>query len=429
MTENFLSYLWKCRLIEPIQYLASGERIEIVHPGLLNPHAGPDFFNARIRIDDTLWAGNVEIHTRSSFWVKHGHHKDKAYQNVILHVVYTDDQPVYHENGQRLPTLILESRIDTALMSVYSQIMLNRNWIPCASLIRHVPRFVIHNWLDRMVAERLERKGQEIRTKLAHNGNNWNETFYQSLARNFGFKVNAGPFEILAKSTPLSMLLKHKDNLCQLEALLFGQAGLLSSGYRNAYFLRLKTEYKFLASKYKLQPMEAHLWQFLRMRPSNFPTLRIAQFAGLIQQADFLFSKILELESLQELKALFSVTASADWDDRYTFKKRSPRNKKRLGMHAVQLLLINTVIPYLYMYGKIKENQVMCSRALMFMEQLPGERNAIVRGWQGLGMPVQSAYSTQALLELKSRYCQRKKCLDCGIGNSILQAVKGEEGS
>lgn len=422
MTEDFLYYLWKYKLIEPFQSLTSGDSLEIISPGVHNKDSGPDFFNARIKIGDTQWAGNVEMHTRSSMWIQHGHHKDLAYDNVILHVVFQNDKNICRKNGETIPTLEIQGKVDPALLSVYQQLMLNKNWVPCSHLISYASRFVIHNWLDRVIAQRLERKAVEIREKLVYHKNNWNESFYLSLARNFGFSINAIPFELVARSLPLNILAKHKNSLFQIEALLFGQAGMLSVARRSLYFSELKKEYTFLTGKYQLYPIDIHLWRFMRMRPTNFPTIRIAQFAALIHHSSFLFSRILEVETYGQIEDLFDVNASGFWDSHYTFSTRSKKVTKKLGRQGIQLLVINTIIPYLYAYGKIKNMDEYCERALRFMEQLPGENNAVIRHWKKYGLPARTAYHTQALLELKGQFCQRKLCLECGIGNFILNA-------
>lgn len=423
MTEDFLYYQWKYKLIDPNQRLTSGETIVIIDPGQRNENSGPDFFNARIRIGDTLWAGNVEIHVLSSDWMNHGHQHDKAFDNVILHVVYRHDREIRNKNRFPIPTLELEGKISTELFAVYQQLMINRSWIPCAHLLPYASLLAVHGWLDRLIVERQERKVAEIRQSLVFTGNDWNESFYQLLGKNFGFRVNAVAFHLLVKSLPLSIINRHKGDHFQIEALLFGQAGMLKQGYRSQYYLKLKREYEFLSAKYSLSPMDGHVWKFMRMRPSNFPTLRISQFAALLSGSSFLFSTILEVESFNELQKLFKVKASQFWDTHYTFKTRSPVRGKMLGTAAVQLILINTMIPFLYLYGKDKNKEELCQRALRFLEQIPGERNSISRKWEELNMPVRSAYHTQALLELKERYCQRKRCLECVIGNSILKST------
>jgi hypothetical protein len=425
MTENFLNYLWKHKLIGPNLRLSSGETLIVADPGQRNQDSGPDFFNARIRIANTLWAGNVEVHVRSSDWWRHGHHSDKAYASIVLHVVYENDRQVYDARGRALPTLVLAGSISGELHAIYQQLMRNRSWVPCAHLISYAGRLVIHNWLDRMLAERFDRKASEIKRVLDMNQNNWNETFYQALARNLGFKTNALPFELLAKSLPFGIVRKHIGNLFQLEALLFGQAGMLSAGRRIPYYRSLRKEYEFLAAKYGLVPIDAHLWKFMRMRPSNFPTLRIAQFAAFLNASAFSFADLLETISISKLKASLYVSASDFWRDHYSFKARSPKMSKSIGDQAVKVILINTMIPFLYVYGKIKKQSQLVERALAFLDQLPGERNNIISGWRGLGLGVGSAYTSQALIELKTRYCQRKKCLECAIGHSLLRGVGG----
>ncbi len=425
MTENFLNYLWKHRLLGSNLRLSSGEALLVADPGQRNQDSGPDFFNARIRIGDTLWAGNVEVHVRASDWWRHGHHSDNAYANIILHVVYENDREVYDIKGKALPTLVLAGTISGDLHALYQQLLMNRNWIPCAHLISYAGRLVIHNWLDRILVERFDRKSIEIKRSLELNRSDWNETFYQALARNFGFRTNAIPFELLAKSLPLMIVRKHIGNLFQIEALLFGQAGMLSAGRRSLYYRNLKKEYEFLAGKYALSPIDAHLWKFMRMRPSNFPTLRIAQFAAFLNDSAFSFAELLETESLSTLKAGLNISASDFWRDHYSFKTRSPKMAKRIGDQAVSVILINTLIPFLYTYGRIKNRSHLIERALVFLDQLPGETNNITSGWKGLGLGVGSAYTSQALIELKTWYCQRKRCLECAIGNSVLRGVGG----
>lgn len=425
MTEDFLHYLWKYKLVAPNQVLTSGEEAVVVDPGVHNLDAGPDFINSRIRMEGALWVGNTEIHIRGSDWNRHGHDRDPAYSNVILHVVYHDDVTIRRPDGKPIPTLELQGKINSDLISVYRQLLLNRNWIPCSHLISYAGRLVIHGWLDRLLAERFERKAAYILNVLTACRNDWNEAFYRSLARSFGFNTNSIPFELLAGSLPYHVLSKHKDSLFQIEALLFGQAGMLSVSLRGTYFRELKEEYRFLSSKYGLLPMDGHLWKFLRMRPTNFPTIRIAQFAALVHGTSFLFSRMLDTEVLEALIKMLKVKASPYWDQHYSFRRRSKKAEKLLGDHAIHLILINTLIPFLYVYGKNRNIPRLKVRALMFLDQLPGEDNSIVRGWKRLGVGARSAYSTQALIELKTRYCQRKRCLECGIGNSLLKGYSG----
>jgi hypothetical protein len=421
VTEEFLHYLWKYRLLKPNLKLVAGETIEILDAGVHNQNAGPDFFNARIRIEGTIWAGNVEIHLKSSDWFVHKHNLDKAYENIILHVVRQNDKLIVRKDGQNLPTLEIGEDYHPEMFKRYIDFMTSRNWIACEKLLNRVDRFVINNWLDRMMIERLEEKAMEIESQLHFNQNNWEQTFYEFLARNFGFKVNALPFDLLAKSLPLNQLTKHKNNKVQIESLLYGQAGFLEDIFVDSYPLQLQTEYKFLKEKYHLTPLDKHIWRFMRLRPSNFPTIRIAQFADLVYKSSHLFSKTLEANSLKELVMLFKVTLSEYWINHYLFDKQSSPRNKGLGMTAIHLLIINTIIPFLFVHGKIRNDQGLIDRSLRFLDQLPGETNAVIRKWEALGLGVRTAFNTQALIGLKSNYCNHKKCLQCALGNDLLK--------
>jgi hypothetical protein len=428
MTEEFLHYLWKYRLLNPNLKLVSGESCEIIDVGVHNFNSGPDFFNARIKIDNTLWAGNIEIHLKTSDWFAHNHHLDKAYDSIILHVVKDDDKLIIRKNGQTLPTLEIRDNYNTSLYERYKDFMTNRNWIACEKISHRVDRFVINNWLDRLMVERLENRALEIDSQLTFNRNSWEQTFYEFLSRNFGFKVNALPFDLLAKSLPLKHLAKHKNNKMQIEALLFGQSGLLLSKYKDEYPKQLLKEYHFLRDKYKLTPMDPHLWRFMRLRPSNFPTIRIAQFADLVYSSSHLFSKSLEAQTLKGLVRLFNVSVSDYWQNHFTYDKKSTPIKKHLGLNAIHLIIINTVIPFLFVYGKNRNDQSLIDRSLRFLDQIPGENNSVIKKWEELGMSIQTAFNTQALLELKTNYCSRKKCLHCAIGNDLLKQELKQDG-
>ena len=421
MTEEFLHYIWKYRLFDNKNLQTqSGEPIEIIKPGEHNTDAGPDFFNARIKIGKTLWAGNVEIHIRASEWNNHNHNKDKAYDNAILHVVYEEDKNIFRKNGELLPTLVLKERISRNIFEKYLDFKLSKSAIPCEKVIDSVSAFHVSTWLDRMLTERLERKSTIVLEKLKQNKNNWEETFYQLMARNFGFKLNAEPFELLAKSLSNTTLAKHKDNFFQIEALLFGQAGLLEKKLKNEYPLQLQKEYNYLRKKLSLSPIDEHLWKFLRLRPSNFPTIRLSQFAKLVFSSTHLFSKIIEIEKTKDIRKLLSVEASAYWENHYVFDKLSVKKKKHFGDDAVDNVIINTIVPVLFIYGKQKRDEEFIERALKFLEQTRAEKNSIITKWNSLKIKPSSAYQTQALIELKNEYCSHKKCLSCAIGNKIL---------
>jgi hypothetical protein len=420
MTEEFLQYIWKHRLFENDRLFSqNGEQVEVLHQGEPNSDAGPDFFNAKIRINGTLWAGNAEIHINSSDWIRHSHHTDKAYDNVILQAVFNNDAEVRRFNGEVIPTI--ELKFDQKLLINYEALLRNQLWVPCQEEIRRVDPFLFGFWLNALTIERLERKSEFIIQVLSQNSNNWEESFYQHLMRSFGFKVNSGPFEMLAKCTPLNYLAKHKNNLHQIEALLFGQAGMLDQLIpEDDYYCALQKEYGFLQKKFNLKNIEMHLWKFLRLRPVNFPTIRIAQFATLVYQSTSLFSKILEAQSVEEVSEMFNLGTSSYWDNHYNFGKVSKTRKKTLGIDAIHTVLINTVVPFLFVYGKQKDNQLFKDKAVAFLEAIPSESNSIVDGWKLLGIKAKTAFDTQALLQLKNEYCNPKRCLHCHVGGKVI---------
>ncbi len=420
MTEAFLQHIWKYHLFDKKKLIAStGEKIEILNIGQLNTDAGPDFFNAKIKIDNTVWAGNIEIHINSSDWIKHSHNTNKAYDNVILHVVYNNDMQITRSTGEPIPTI--ELKFNKKLFDNYQDLIQNEQWISCENEINNIDGFIIDFWLNSLLIERLENKSEYILKNLNQNNNNWEETFYQQLAKNFGIKINQQPFEQLTKSLPLKYLSKHKNNLFQIEAFLFGQAGFLETNVDgDDYYSELKKEYLFLKNKFKLKPIEKHLWKFLRLRPYNFPTIRIAQFATLIYKSSGLFSKIIECDDLIEIKKYFSVSTSEYWDTHYVFNKTSKKKTKKTGDVFINSLIINTIIPFLFVYSKSKDNDIYKVRALKFLEKLSPEKNSIINNWKVLGMPVPNAFYSQALIQLKNEYCDKKKCLYCQIGNRII---------
>ncbi|RFZ89885.1 DUF2851 family protein [Mucilaginibacter conchicola] len=423
-TEDFLHYVWQFRLFNRINLRTTeGEELEIQSVGLHNKNAGADFQNARIRIGDTTWAGNAELHLSSSDWQKHGHTTDGAYDNVILHVVYNDDLPLFRADGKRVPTLELKDRIPAELHYRYHNLVFgNQSIIPCEGSIATVDSITMQNWLTRILVERLEKRSQTVIAALQQNRGDWEETFYQFLAANFGFKVNALPFELMAKSLPQNILAKHKNNAIQIEALIFGQAGFLDGEMEDAYPKALQTEYNFLRKKYTLSPIENHLWKFLRMRPQNFPTVRLAQFAALVYQSNHLLSKVLEIKDIKEMRELFSnIRVNEYWETHYRFDKESKASSKSLGAASIDTLILNTVVLFLFSYGKHLQLQYYVSRALKMLENIPAEHNNITDDFVNLGLKINSAFDSQALLELKNSYCSYKKCLQCGVGIKILK--------
>ena len=399
----------------------NGDEVIIEKPGEYNFDAGPDFFNGKVKVGDTLWAGNIEVHINASDWKKHFHQNDKAYDNIILHVVNNADVNLFRSSGEEIPTIEIKDRIHERLFQKYLGFKSSNDWIPCEKQIATVPQVIINSTLDRLLLERLERKSGSILNSLEQNNTNWEETFYHQLARNFGFKTNADPFELLAKSLPSNFLGKHKSSLLQIEALLFGQAGMLAEQFEEKYPQQLQNEYAFLKQKFKLNSIEKHLWKYLRLRPVNFPNVRIAQFANLIFNSSHLFSKILEMGNPAELRKLMNVSVSEYWETHFVFDKKALKRAKHLGVEAIDNIIINTIVPFLFVYGKQKDDERFIDRALLFLEQTSGERNSIVKKWSSLNISVGSAHSTQALLQLKTEYCSNKKCLNCSIGNYLLK--------
>jgi len=424
MTEEFLHYIWKYSLFEKDNlYADTGDKIEILTPGEHNTNAGPDFFNSTIRIDNIRWAGNVEIHINSSDWIKHNHRNDKSYDNVILHAVLNNDRMVKRTNGEPIPTV--ELRFNRSVYNVYSKLISSELWIPCQNEIGKIDEFTLNCWLNVLSIERLETKTRAVYSTLEMTRNDWEETFYIHLARNFGLNVNSLPFEMLAKSLPVKYLLKHKNSLTQIEALLFGQAGFLNDNFNDDdYYRKLKNEYKFLHRKFQLNPLDHNIWRFLRLRPRNFPTIRIAQFAALIYNSTGLFSKIIGCESISQLKQYFNIETSVYWNNHYIFGKESEEKTKYLGKYAFQIIVINTIVPVLFAYGKYNGKENLKERALNFLTEIPAENNSIIRKWAKLGVISKSAFYSQALLQLKNKYCCFKECLKCKIGSKIISTAE-----
>ena len=420
MKEEFLHFVWKNKLFRKSSLITSGlENIKVIHPGITNNHSGPDFFNAQIKIAGIIWAGNVEIHLRSSDWKRHRHHLDQAYDNVILHVVLENDMEILGTDGRIIPTI--EMKIDQKHYTKYNYLIHNQQWIACQDELRKVDSFRIKYWLGKVLVERLQEKTLAFKNLLDNNRNDWEESFYQGLAKSFGFKVNSLQFERLARSLPLKYLFQHKDNLLQIEALLFGQSGLLNTSlFGDDYYEKLKKEYNFFRKKFNLKPIEAHLWKFMRMRPLNFPTIRIAQFASLLYQSENMFSKVIDAKDLNELLELFHIELSPYWKDHYQFNKVSPAKDKNLGKDAQHSILINTVIPFLFMYGSVNGLEEYKNKAVAILESVPPEKNNIVRKWEQTGIKAEDAFFSQSLIQLKNKYCNKKRCLNCEIGNRII---------
>lgn len=421
--EDFLHYIWKYRLFrQQILTTTAGLQVEIINTGIHNHNAGPDFENSRIRIGDTIWAGNTEIHLRSSDWERHKHHSDRAYNNVILHVVYICDTEVFRENGSSVQQLCIENLIPETVIENYEQLMAGLNWIPCEKQIHLIDPFHIKSWLSRVLIERLQHKSESLKDILKEYKGSWNEGFYVMLARNFGFKTNALPFEMLARSLPQQTLSKHKNNALQIEALVFGQAGFLEQKFTDHYPLQLKREYVFLKKKYSLQPVDHFTWKYMRLRPTNFPGVRLAQFAALIFKSNHLFSRILELKSAADISNMFAdLPMNSYWNTHYRFDIISEESVKQIGNQSINNILINTVAVSLFAFGRHTAQQIFVDRAIELLENIPAESNNVINRFNQIGFKPENADHTQALIQLKQAYCDPKKCLHCGIGIKLLK--------
>jgi hypothetical protein len=422
MNEEFLIYLWRYKLFKTDQLFVheTGEKIQIIHPGSRNQDSGPDFFNAKIKIGNTIWAGNIEIHVKSSDWKLHKHQNDPSYDNIILHVVYTDNEPVYRMNGEKIPTIVLKGLFDPQILNTYQSFLNNANWIPCEQQLHQIDHFAQFTWFESLCIERLESKALGIAKQLQLTQQDFMEIFYRQLCRNFGFNTNADAFELLARSLPFQIISKHIDRIDQLEAMIYGQAGMLVKNYKDNYPKALQKEYAFLSEKYGLIALNPKIWKFLRMRPSNFPTTRLSQFARLLQSTSGLLMKMLEFNRLSDLMTLFKVKANKYWRDHSDFDRISKPKSTQLGKSSTDLILINTVIPFTFIYGKIFELDEIQDKSLLWYEQIPAEKNSLTRKFSSIGLKIENAKQSQAAIHLKKNYCDNKRCLSCRFGHALI---------
>ncbi|HEY5369866.1 MAG TPA: DUF2851 family protein [Hanamia sp.] len=421
MKEDILQYIWKFQYYNFSDLLSSdGESIEVIHPGIHNVNQGPDFTEAKIKINDTVWIGNVEIHVNASDWNLHHHSEDDNYKNIILHVVWNNDVLIKDNFRNDLPTLELQGRISKLLLDKYKQLMGAPSFIPCENLENGLSDLAMNAWKQRLVAERLIDKSRIVFDILKETGSHWEETFWWLVAANFGLKVNSSMFRKIAQSLPLNILAKHKNNILQLEALLFGQSGLLDKEFDEKYPKMLAKEYSFYKNRYNLQSVEGELF-FLRMRPANFPTLRLAQLAMLIHQSEHLFSKIKEAQSLSEIKNMLSVEANDYWHYHYVFDEEAKYKIKTLGKQMIDNIIINTIVPILFSYGLHHDEEIFKEKAIQWLEEIGPEKNTVTKGFEKLNYKNVSAFDSQALLQLKNEYCNQKLCMQCAIANSILK--------
>lgn len=423
-----MQYVWKHRLWRSEDMVTNtGKKVRVVDPGLLNTDAGPDFFNAKIEIDGHMWVGNVEMHYRATDWKRHHHDSDKAYDSVILHVVAKDDAPVRRTNGELIPQLVLE--VSPQFNADYASLVGATIEVPCATKIKQVPHLTIVEWVEGLAFERLHGKVERIHQLLDSFNGSWEDVCYVTLARNFGFGINNDAFERLARRTPLRLLGKHSDSVLQIEALLFGQAGMLDAQKpgMDSYYNQLCTEYTFLSNKFQLTPMEKESWKLFRIRPQNFPYRRIAMLAQFIEGGFRMMNRILEAEGEKEMRALFEVELSGYWTKHYTFGKPNERATATLSRSSTDIILINTVAPLLYAYGELTGNYEMTDKAIKLLEDLRAESNSIVSHFVAYGIDCPDALTSQALVQLKREYCDARKCIYCKIGHHLLsKAARGE---
>ena len=423
--ELLLHYCWRHRLFTPSGlHTTDGKSIEVLDPGLHNRNAGPDFFNAKVKIDGQLWVGNVEIHTRASDWYAHHHDTDRAYDNVILHVVEVADTDITLHNGRRLPQI--EGYVPTYVVDNYRQLLQADRYPPCCQIIAELPPLLTHAWMSALQTERLEQKTNAIRAEAERWNDDWEQTFFISLARSFGFGLNSDAFEQWARALPLNILAHQRDDRLQTEALFLGQAGMLHDSEGDAathdeHFVHLQREYAFLQHKYRLAPIERKRWRYLRLRPQNFPQIRLMQLMQLYLDGHLSLRRLLEQPDVESIEQLWQTGVEGYWQTHYVFGRESASSDKRLSRQALQSLIINTAVPMLFAYGRRQGNETLCDKAFALLEQLQPEDNNIVRLWAECGLKARDAGDTQALIQLKKQYCDRHECLRCRIGYEYMR--------
>lgn len=424
MNEKLLQFIWQFQYFNSKElFTNNAESLTIIKPGSLNSNQGPDFSDAVIQIENIRLAGNIEVHYKASDWAKHHHHTDINYNNIILHVLWVNDADITTLNNHKIPTLVLEGRVPKITLERYL-LMMETPFIPCQNIaLPTLDELGWLSWKERLIAERLERKSKKVLELLEQSKQHWEAVFWILLAGNFGMKVNGELFEAVAQSISINILAKHKNQIHQIEALLLGQANLLEGDFTDDYAILLQKEYQFLQKKYQLQPITIQP-NYLRMRPANFPTIRLAQLAMLIHNSLHLFSKIKEQKNIKEVKILFEVTANDYWHYHYQFDKPTDNFIKNLGADTIDNLLINTVIPVLFAYGLHMQDEAIKDKAIKWLMDIKKETNHIIKEWRNVGIASVSAFDSQALIELTNNYCTKKRCLECAVGNKIFKAKK-----
>ena len=416
MNELLLQYIWQHQLFnKQLLTTVQGHPLEILDKGVFNTNQGPDFLNGRIRIEDTTWAGHIELHIKGSDWNRHQHSIDRNYDNVILHVVWDNDIILPRD----IPTLLIEDKVSTIVLERYRGMMHRSLFIPCENIFSQAIPGLIDQMLKQMLEHRLNRKADHVLELLNSNDRHWEEALWWMMARSFGGNINGDAFESIARSIPYPVVARHRTQIHQLESLLLGQADLLTGNMEDQYAIMLQKEYKFLQRKYQINPSRIPV-HFLRMRPQNFPTVRLAQLAMLMHSNAHLFAIVLQTESLEEIKMLFDVTANDYWHYHYRLNESTPLNKKSTGKDFIHSIILNAIIPVLFCYGREQHDSRILEKAQSWMNQLPAERNAISNGFEKLGIAMDNAFKSQSVLELKHYYCDQKLCLECAIGKKLL---------
>ena len=418
--EGLLQYIWQHKLwLSEDMVTNDGRRVRVIDPGLLNTDAGPDFFNAKVEIDGRLWVGNVEIHVRASDWKRHHHDEDPAYDSVILHVVEKDDAPVHRINGELIPQV--ELKVSPRFNESYDRLVNAHVELPCAARLKEVPQLTVTEWVEALAFERLHGKVDRIRDLYERYNGSWEDICYVLLARTLGFGINNDAFERLARVTPLRLLHKHSDSILQVEALLFGQAGLLNGAHsEDTYYQQLMREYAFLANKFSLRPIEGTAWRLFRSRPQNFPFRRIALLAQFVHGGFNLMNDILHAADTKASRQLFDVELSGYWTTHYSFGKPLPSAGRALSNSSIDVVLINTVAPLYYARGEMTDDYAMTDRAIALLEDIRPEQNSIVTMFRNAGIKCDDALTSQALIQLRRNYCEARKCIYCRLGHRLL---------
>lgn len=420
--EDFIQYIWEHRLFNH-QYTYKtncGNLIQIIDQGKKNYHAGPDFINALIQFEGSLLAGNIEIHVLASDWENHDHNADPAYDNVILHVVLENDTDVFNTKGRKVETI--EIRFDHALWTRYNSLLQMNTWIPCEKDLYLVEEAKITLWLQRLAVEKLQERVLRLHDIMQTNTNNWEQSFFHVLFRSFGFGLNSDPFEQLSRTIPFTLLSAKSQSA--IEAILFGQSGLIPEPTKDDYQLYLRKEYEFYKAKYKLKPLPPHIWKFLRTRPNNFPTIRISQLSSFLHRYQRPFSIIIESERASYIENMFTLEPSEYWQDHYHFNKKSKDRSKCMGANSRRIILINSILPMIFYYGKCNAKEQYSEKAIDFFTELPAESNNITKKWKKMGLTIDNSFVSQALIHLKTKYCNAQKCLSCEIGRNLITHYK-----